>query len=252
MGILQLFLAPIYKFLSTLSGITFDPSTILPQLAAAPSDDVVQTAIAKNELVFVRAAVVVSFGESFFLRDFAKAYKTMTLYPRFFQVLDTRQQLRITEFEFVFIGGMLSFQWARERRELHWIQRGMNAVAAYEDWAKISPWDCSHRYHMLKAELYHTQGDTNGAIESFDAAIANAKKHNNSSHEALACEFAAHFYDSIGNTEKTKELIQKSHDAYVKWGAAKKAESVIKLLQVVPSVDPSTSSACPPAMSYLR
>ena len=251
MGILQLFLAPIYKFLSTLSGITFDPSTILPQLAAAPSEDVVQTAIAKKEVVFVRAAVVVSVGESFFLRDFAKAYKTMTLYPNFFQVLDARQQLRITEFEFIFIGGMLSFQWARERREVHWIQRGMNAVAAYEDWAKINPWDCSHRYHMLKAESQHTQGDTNGAIESFHAAIASAKKHNHSSHEALASEFAAHFYDSIGNTEKTKELIQKSHDAYMKWGAAKKAESVIKLLQVVPSIDPSTSSARPPAMSYL-
>lgn len=248
MGILQLFLAPIYKLLSNLSGITFDPSTILPQLAAAPSDDVVQTAIAKNEMVFVRAAVVMSFEEALFLRDFAKAYTTMTLYPNFFQVLDDRQQLRINEFEFAFIAGMLSFHWARETREVHWMQRGMNAVAAYEDWAKISPWDCTHRYHMLKAELHHIQGDTNGAIESFDAAIANTKKHNHSCHEALACEFAAHFYDSIGNNAKTKEMIQQSHDAYVKWGAAKKAETLIKLLQVVPS---AVSSAPGPGMSFL-
>jgi hypothetical protein len=240
MGILQLFLAPVYKFLSSISGISFDPSTLLPQLAVAPIEDVVQTALAKKEMVFVRVAVVTSLGESLYLRDFAKAYQTMARYPTLFQMLDDRQQLRITEFEVIFVAGLFSFYWARETREPHWIQRGMNALTAYEDWAKLNPWDFLHRYHMLKAELHHTQGDTNGAIESFDTAIANTKKHNYPSHEGLACEWAAHFYDSIGSTDKTKEMIQKSHDAYIKWGATKKADALIKLLQMVPSVHSST------------
>ncbi len=252
MGILQLFLAPVYKFLSSLSGITFDPSTILPQLAAAPNDDVVQTAMAKKETVFCRVAIVASMCESLFLRDFAKAYKLMNQYPKIFEVLDDRQQLRIPEFEAIFIAGMLSFHWARETREPHWIQRGMNAVAAFEDWAKLCPWDCNHRYLFLKAQLHHTQGDTKQAIESYDAAIANTKKHNYSCHEGLVCEWAAHFYDSLGDNDKTKEMIQKSYDAYNKWGAAKKADAVIKLLQVVPSVVPSASAVqSEPGMSFL-
>lgn len=198
-----------------------------------------QTAIAKNEMVYVRIALVTSLGEFLFFRDFAKAYQTITKYPNLFQMLDDRQQLRLNEFEFTFIGGLFSFYWARETREPHWMQRGMNAVAAFEDWAKINSWDFLHRYHLLKAELHHTEGDTNRAIESFDTAIANTKKHHYSIHEALACEWAAHFYDAIGNNEKTKEMIQKSHDAYVKWGAAKKADSLINLLHMVPSADSS-------------
>jgi len=236
MGILQLFLAPVYKFLSSISGISFDPSTLLPQLAVAPIEDVVQTALAKKEMVFVRVAVVTSLAESMYLRDFAKAYQTMARYPTLFQMLDDRQQLRITEFEIIFIAGLFSFYWARETGEPHWIQRGTNALSAYQDWAKLNPWDFLHRYHMLKAELHQMQGDSNRAIESYEAAIANTKKHNYLSHEGLACEWAAHFYDSIGNTEKTKEMIQKSYDAYMKWGATKKADALIKPLQIVPSV----------------
>lgn len=252
MGILQLFLAPVYKLLSSASGITFDPSTILPQFAAAPNDDVVQTAIAKKEAVFCRVAIVASMYENLLQRDFATAYKLMNRYPKFFTILDDRQALRITEFEAAFIAGMLSFQWARETREPHWIQRGMNAMAAFEDWAKLCPWDCNHRYHLLKAQLHHTQGDTKQAIESYDAAIANTTKHNHSAYEALACEWAAHFYDSLGDNNKTKEMIRKSYDAYNKWGAAKKAEAVIKLLQVVPSAIPSSSAAQnEPGMSFL-
>ena len=234
---MQLFLAPVYKLLSKLSGISFDPSSILQQLAFAPEEDIVQTALAKKESLFVRVTVVTSLGESLFLRDFAKAHKIITRYPNFFQALDNRQQLRITEFEITFCSGLLSFYWARETREPQWIQKGLNALSAFEDWAKLNPWDCLHRYHMLKAELYHTQGDNFGAAESFDAAIANAKKNNQSQLEALVCEWAACFYESIGNKDKRKQMIKRSQDAYIKWGAAKKADELKKLLEVEP-VDP--------------
>lgn len=228
-GALQLFLAPVYKFLSNMSGTTVDPSTLLPQYANASYDDIIQTALRKKEMVCARVSVVLGLAESLYFRDFVKAYQTIIRYPTFFQMLDDKQQLQLVEFECVFLSGLISFHLAREMREPQWLQRGMNALAAFEDWAKLNAWDFQHRFHILKAELHHTQGDTNRAIESYDLAIAAAKEHHYPSHEALACELTAHFYVSIRNNEKTKEMIQKSHETYIKWGAAKKADAVIKL-----------------------
>lgn len=232
MSILQLFLAPVYRYLSNLTGIALDRSTLLPQLADATPDDVVETAAAKKEMLFVRVNVVMNLVESLLLRDFAKVYQTMVRYPRAFQMLDDKKQMKVTEFDGVFWSGFASFHFARETREPQWIQRGMNAVAAFEEWTKLNAWNFLPRYHLLEAELHHTQGDIARATESFDAAIAAAKKHHSTSFEAVACEWAAHFYRNIENIEKTKQMIQQSHYAYVEWGAAKKAAAVIKLLQV--------------------
>jgi hypothetical protein len=84
----------------------------------------------------------------------------------------------------------------------------------------------------LKAEYHHLHGETDAAVQAYDASIESAHKNKFLQNEAIACEMTAHFFGNIGEKRKTKEMIQKSHDVYMKWGAKAKAKSVIELLNL--------------------
>ena len=172
MRILQLFLAPSYKTLSTISGIKLDPSDILVQLSSAGSEDIVETAMVKNEMVFVQIGIVSCLTQAFYCRDFNRASKIIVKYQNFFQMLQG-QQMSILEFEAIFLAGLVSFHMARETRERFWMERGMNVLAVYSKWGVLNEWNFSHKFLLLKAELHYTNGETNAAIEAYDQIRCN-------------------------------------------------------------------------------
>lgn len=112
------------------------------------------------------------------------------------------------------------------------MEKGTNTLASFEKWSKINKWNFEHRYLLLKAELHHTKGETNAAAQAYYLSVEAAQKHQFVDQEALASELAAHFFGSIRAKEKTREMIQRSHDAYMKWGASRKAKAVINLLEL--------------------
>ena len=230
MSILRLFLAPAYKTLSALSGISLDSSELLAQLAAR-SDDFVETAKAKNELVLEQVAISICLAEAFYLRNFAQASQLILKHHEFFQMLHEKQ-MRISEFDVIFHAGLVSFHMARETREAHWMEKGTNVLAQFEKWSKVNEWNFGHRYLLLKAELHHTKGETNAAVLAYNLSVEATQKHRFIHQTALASELAAHYFGNIGAKEKTREMIQKSHDAYMEWGAARKAKAVINLLEL--------------------
>lgn len=121
---------------------------------------------------------------------------------------------------------------ARETREAHWMEKGIKILATYEKWAMINEWNFEHRFLLLKAELHHTKGDTNAAVQAYDMSAEAAQKHCFPHQVALVCELAAHYFGNIGAKERTREMIQRSHDAYMEWGAVRKAKAVINLLEL--------------------
>ena len=229
--IMQLYLAPCYKTLSTISGIKLDPSNILVQLSSAGNEDIVETAMVKNEMVFVQCNIAYSLTQAFYCRDFNRASKIIEKYKNFFQMLQG-QQMSLLEFESVFIAGLVSFHMARENRERFWMERGMNVLAVYEKWSVLNEWNFSHKFLLLKAELHYTNGETNAAIEAYDQAVKAAQNHSFIHQVALACELAARFYGNIGHTRCCKNMLQQSHDAYIEWGAALKGAAVLSLLDM--------------------
>ena len=231
MNILQFFLAPSYRTLSALSGITLDSSEYLAELAAACNDNIVETAREKKEMLFVQAAIAGSMTDALYARDFAKASQIILKYQSFFQMLHERQ-MRINDYEVIFNAGLVSFHMARETREGHWMEKGMNALAMFEKWSVLNEWNFEHRHLLLKAELYHTKGDANAASQAYDLAAESAQKHRFVHQVGLVCELAAHYFGNIGAKDKTREMIQRSHDAYLEWGASRKAKAVIKLLEL--------------------
>lgn len=230
MNILQLFLAPTYKTLSALSGITLDSSELLPQLAASVGDDIIETAKAKNEMLFFFSGIRTTITDAVHLRDFAKASQVILKYPAFFENLLGR--MSISSFEIIFLTGLVSFHMARETRESHWMEKGETVLSAFEKWSVLNKWNFEHRYQLLKAECHHTKGETNAAIQAYDLSAEAAQKHHCIPQVAVACELAAHYFGNIGIKDRTREMIQRSHDAYLEWGANRKAKTVIGLLEL--------------------
>lgn len=233
MDIVQLVLSPVYSFLSSLSGIKSDTSGLLAQMEGVCYDDIVETSKAKNEAVFARVNITMGLMEAFFLRDFITASQIIRKYQDFYRFLDLdSEQMEKAHFEIQFYAGLVSFHMARETRETHWMKKGMNVLANFERWSSLHEWNFLHRFLLLKAELHHTNGDTNAATQAYDMAAQLARKHCFFHHEGLACELAAHYFGNIGVKERTREMIQRSHDAYMEVGAARKAQMVITLLEL--------------------
>ncbi|KAL7482719.1 hypothetical protein ACHAWX_000170, partial [Stephanocyclus meneghinianus] len=82
------------------------------------------------------------------------------------------------------------------------------------------------------AECHHLHGETDAAIEAYDNSIQSARSNRFIQHEAIACELAAHFFGNVGEKRRTRDMIQKSHDVYMEWGANAKAKSVLELLNL--------------------
>lgn len=78
----------------------------------------------------------------------------------------------------------------------------------------------------MLAESYRTDKDTDSATECYEASIRSAREHRFIHEEALACELAAYFFEEQGDKVKSQDMFQQAHDAFMKWGARKKANSL--------------------------
>lgn len=226
MPVIVHFLAPTYSTLSILSGVVLEEPNILAEYANEPTEDIIVAAVAQNEPVYVRAAVSVVIFESVILRDFAKASEIILNYSQFFEVNAA------LEANLFFAAGLVSFHMARLTRESHWIEKSTKMLNAYENWSKRNPSNNEHKYLLLKAEFHQLNNETEAAISAYQASIDLAHSNQFIQHEAIACEMSAHHFGNIGEKTKTREMIQKSHDVYLEWGAKAKAKSVLELLNL--------------------
>ena len=182
-----------------------DPSNVLVQLAATPCGIRESFPVQNDISLEEKGKTAVVLAEHVYSRDFAKASQLIIKYHDLFQMVNEKQ-MRITMFDVIFHTGITSFHMARETREAQWIKMGINVVAAFEKWSKKNAWNFYHSYLLLKAELHHTKGETNDAIQAYDMSMAVSTKRNGSfkHHSALAAELAAHFFGNIGAKERSR------------------------------------------------
>ncbi|MEK7991922.1 MAG: ATP-binding sensor histidine kinase [Thiotrichaceae bacterium] len=93
-------------------------------------------------------------------------------------------------------------------------------------WAKHSPANFSHKYHLVEAEQHRILGNTTKAINSYDYAIDLAKKHGFLNEEALSHELATRFYLALGKTLIAKAYFREASYCYLRWGATRKVREL--------------------------
>jgi ATP-dependent RNA helicase DDX31/DBP7 len=186
-SVIKHFLAPTYNSLSVLSGIVLDEPAVLAEYAKEPTDDIIVDVIAQNELVYVRACVATVLFESIILRDFAKASEVVLNYSQFFEVT------AVLELNLYFMAGLVSLHMARQTRESCWKEKGTKMLASYENWSRSNPSNYAHKYLLLKAEYHQLMGETDAAIEAYEASINSARTYQFIQDEAIACEGRFYF-----------------------------------------------------------
>jgi len=79
---------------------------------------------------------------------------------------------------------------------------------------------------ILLAENAFTAGDADTAAELYSKAINGAKEHKFINEEAMTCECAALFFHEQENSLEANKYLERSRDAYARWGAQRKVDDV--------------------------
>ena len=87
-------------------------------------------------------------------------------------------------------------------------------------------WNFQNCYLLLQAEHHFTTNDVENAKSMYKLAISSSKDHRFIHEEALSCECASIFYNSLDEEEISKRLVKRAIECYESWGAQEKANAL--------------------------
>ena len=198
----------------------------LEHLEVLVNNDELRDAMAsESDQVDFENFLMLELTHSFLVRDMIKARSLV-------EQIKTRITKRPLVFNYVIIDfyvGLFACYSARESgvtdiSEAEKICDKLGWMAGY------SLWNFENKHLLLKAECHFTKGEIDAATKAYDAAIVSATAHKFLPEQALALELAGYFYLEQGDETKSRAFLKQAHDAYMKWGAAGKAESLPRFL----------------------
>lgn len=102
---------------------------------------------------------------------------------------------------------------------LHYVEKIKENLVVLRSWASKSQINCEHRCILVEAELAHISHRNAEALEMFEAASRIATQREFHQHNAIILERMAIFFLRIGHTDRARETLKRSIDAYARWGA---------------------------------
>lgn len=106
------------------------------------------------------------------------------------------------------------------RRELKHIMKKISR------WAEVAPHNYAHYYHLIQAELFRVQGETQKAEQAYDEAIEAASQNQFHLEHALAYELAGKFYLEQKRTKLATFYLREAFTYYTNWGLAIKVKAL--------------------------
>jgi len=95
-------------------------------------------------------------------------------------------------------------------------------LARMRRWADNCIDNFRHLQYLMEAELSCLDGDREGALERFDAAISAAQRSGFLRDEATACERAARYLLALGRRRAAEGYLRGAYHLYDRWGALRK------------------------------
>lgn len=112
-------------------------------------------------------------------------------------------------------------------RDEYWLDHGMRSIEKFEAWTSECEWNFQNKLYLLVAEEHYASGNFAEAGRAYDMAIESAKDHRFVHEEALSCELAGNFYDTMGDNERSNQLLRRAKECYESWGAHEKANALV-------------------------
>ena len=93
-------------------------------------------------------------------------------------------------------------------------------------WMVHAPMNHQHKYDLVEAETARVLGNNLEAMDYYDRAIKGAKDNDYVQEEALACELAGKFYQSLGKEIIAQAYLTQAYYAYIRWGSSAKVKDL--------------------------
>lgn len=114
----------------------------------------------------------------------------------------------------------------KDRGSGKWHEKIEVLSAAMEQLARTVPWNCHHKFQLLRAEKASLDGNHTEAARLYESAVDLAAEHRFVQDQALALERAGMFYLESGDDATASGLFEKSYACYMQWGAVSKAAHI--------------------------
>eukprot|EP00804_Cyclotella_cryptica_P015426 CCRYP_008072-RE/>CCRYP_008072-RE protein AED:0.22 eAED:0.22 QI:0/0.83/0.85/1/0.83/0.71/7/53/1353 len=218
----EIYLTPIYNVLRGLKGL--NEQALPPLLQFISNDELKGRTMKEADQLCYRIQLSVEIVHSFILRNIEKCQSMIDV----IKGGDMRERLTYNFVIVDFYAGLTACYLARKTREESWKENARIVRNKIERLVKHSEWNFENKFLLLKAECHYAEGEIDGAIGSYEAAVSSARDHKFVNEEAVACELAGYFFVEQGDEVKSKMMFTQAHDAYIKWGAIHKAKSLLQ------------------------
>jgi hypothetical protein len=234
MSVFEHFCVPLNNILHKLKGLE---EQVLPPIDIfVNNDDLLQKLSSDNAVqVDLENLLLLEITVAFIFRDMVKAQRMAAL-------LEEKMTMKIHVFNYImadFYIGLLSCHSLRNENDAQATNQlpQVEKICDKFKWlASHSRWNFESKLNLLAAECQYAHGDIGKAAASYDCAIKAAKESKFDNELALACELAGYFYKEQGEESKSVAMFKQSRDAYTRWGAVGKAQS-LPYVQAVSSAE---------------
>ncbi len=138
-------------------------------------------------------------------------------------------QGQVGEWEFAFYRALTSAALAQQltapEREPH-LRTADELLAKFEGWASMGSSNFAHKGNLIRAELLRAYFERQSAAAAYEAAVTSAAESGFIHDQALAHERAALFFQSCGDTAKSRSHAHSAVSCYEKWEAWAKSAAL--------------------------
>mmetsp|Transcript_34308 Transcript_34308/g.45436 ORF Transcript_34308/g.45436 Transcript_34308/m.45436 type:complete len:227 (+) Transcript_34308:2-682(+) len=124
---------------------------------------------------------------------------------------------------YVFVEGLIAFAMAHKTDATEWKIAANESIKLLKNNAAHAPSNFQHMLLLLQAESAFLAKNNGDAAIYYDGAIEIAAENGYVQDEALASERAGIFHLKRDNTSTASHYYGQAHNAYLKWGAKRKA-----------------------------
>ena len=220
---IQNFLTVLYNVLRDMAGL--DSIPLAPLDRFIDNDKLFENTHDKRNHLVLEVKILLTMTHSFYMRDLAKAEKMASLFADLHKI----DRPVFNHIIISFYAGLVACHFGRKTRALAWKTKVEHFIKRIDMARAHSSWNFENKYLLLKAEYHHTAGESSDAEKCYNESIASAKRHKFIHEEALGYELAGYFYKEQGDEVESEKMLKHAHEAYSKWGAMKKAQSLLKM-----------------------
>ena len=212
---------PFYNVLRDLKGL--HPQALAPLERYIDNEELLSCDLNQADHGRFEILILAGITHSFWLRDFEKAERMADMFT---YANKNKDGLLFNHVMLNFYVGLTACYIGRLNRDTNWKAETEKICKLIEQSLNHSTWNFENKLFLLRAEIHYTKGEANEAAKCYEASIKSAKNHKFIHEEAVACELAGYFFKEQGDEIKSKTMFKQARDAYTKWGATAKANSL--------------------------